>query len=101
MPRLGLAAYPPFVPPRKTRPVTRSPGTASTADVAGGPRTHPDLAAVPVPPLPAPTADDLLVRAVAEAARLLDADGAMVYLLDPVAGVLRFAHDAGIRDEHS
>ena len=40
---------------------------------------------------------DLLVAAVEEAARLLDADGAMVYLLDPDTGRLRFAHDAGIR----
>jgi PAS domain S-box-containing protein len=38
----------------------------------------------------------LLTIAVAEAARLLDADGAMIYLLDPQSGVLRFAHDAGI-----
>ncbi len=47
------------------------------------------------------TADELLVHAVDEAARLLDADGAMVYLLDPETGVLRFAHDAGIRHEQS
>jgi PAS domain S-box-containing protein len=41
---------------------------------------------------------ELLVAAVEEAARLLDADGAMVYLIDPATGHLRFAHDAGIRD---
>ncbi len=40
---------------------------------------------------------DLLTAAVAEAAGLLKADGAMVYLLDPATGFLRFAHDAGIR----
>src|SRR5436190_18131496 len=40
---------------------------------------------------------DLRVAAVAEAARLLDADGAMVYLVDPAPGHLRFAHDAGIK----
>jgi hypothetical protein len=40
---------------------------------------------------------DLLIAAVEEAARLLDADGAMVYLLDPATQHLRFAHDAGIR----
>jgi hypothetical protein len=40
---------------------------------------------------------DLLTAAVDEAARLLDADGAMVYLLDAATGTLRFAHDAGIR----
>jgi PAS domain S-box-containing protein len=41
---------------------------------------------------------ELLKAAVAEAARLLDADGAMVYLIDPATGHLRFAHDAGIRN---
>ena len=39
---------------------------------------------------------ELLTAAVEEAARLLDADGAMVYLVDPATGHLRFAHDAGI-----
>ena len=39
----------------------------------------------------------LLTAAVAETARLLDADGAMVYLVDPSTGNLRFAHDAGIK----
>ena len=39
--------------------------------------------------------------AVDEAARLLDADGAMVYLVDPATGHLRFAHDAGIRSRRS
>jgi PAS domain S-box-containing protein len=45
------------------------------------------------------TADtELLKRAVSEAARLLESDGAMVYLVDDATGELRFAHDAGIRD---
>jgi PAS domain S-box-containing protein len=44
---------------------------------------------------------ELLTKAVDEAARLLDADGAMVYLIDPTTGNLRFAHDAGIRSERS
>jgi PAS domain S-box-containing protein len=39
----------------------------------------------------------LLTAAVDEAARLLHADGAMVYLIDPTSGNLRFAHDAGIK----
>ena len=48
---------------------------------------------------PAPDGDVALLRhAVEEAARLLDADGAMVYLLDEEAGRLRFAVDAGIRN---
>ena len=44
---------------------------------------------------------ELLVAAADEAARLLDADGAMVYLVDPATGHLRFAHDAGIRSRRS
>ena len=45
------------------------------------------------------TADsELLQAAVTEVARLLDADGAMIYLVDEASGELRFAHDAGISD---
>ena len=44
---------------------------------------------------------ELLTKAVEEAARLLDADGAMVYLIDPSTGNLRFAHDAGIQSPRS
>src|SRR6478752_897750 len=44
---------------------------------------------------------DQLIAAVAEIARLLEADGAMVYLVDPTTGHLRFAHDAGIRSKRS
>ena len=40
----------------------------------------------------------LLKSAVGEAARLLQADGAMVYLVDEATNELRFAHDAGITD---
>jgi len=43
-------------------------------------------------------ARELLARAVEEAARLLHADGAIVYLVDPVENRLRFEVDAGIRD---
>ncbi|HEY0443335.1 MAG TPA: GAF domain-containing protein [Candidatus Limnocylindrales bacterium] len=43
----------------------------------------------------------LLQHAVEEAARLLEADGAMIYLLDPADGVLHFAHDAGIANLRS
>jgi PAS domain S-box-containing protein len=42
--------------------------------------------------------DALLSRAVEEAARLLNADGAMVYLVDAAENRLRFAVDAGIRN---
>ena len=45
------------------------------------------------------TADaELLKRAVGEVARLLEADGAMIYLVDEASGLLRFAYDAGITD---
>jgi PAS domain S-box-containing protein len=40
----------------------------------------------------------VLKGAVEEASRLLRADGAMIYLFDPEANVLRFARDAGIRN---
>jgi len=40
----------------------------------------------------------LLKGAVEEAATLLEADGAMIYLLDEDGQTLRFAHDAGIAD---
>ena len=54
-------------------------------------------------PTPRATADPqdvqaLLARAVEEAARLLNADGAMVYLVDTDENRLRFAVDAGIRN---
>ena len=57
----------------------------------------------PVRPVPtdpdggAGSTHELLTAAVDEATRLLDADGAMVYLVDPASGRLRFAHDAGVR----
>src|SRR4051812_21225604 len=51
--------------------------------------------------VPNAAASELLQRAVEEAARLLEADGAMIYLLDPADGVLHFAHDAGIATLHS
>lgn len=48
------------------------------------------------------TADaELLKGAVREAARLLQADGAMIYLVDEAGQRLRFAHDAGITDQHA
>jgi PAS domain S-box-containing protein len=39
---------------------------------------------------------DLLQHAIEEAARLLEADGGIIYLLDETTGVLHFAFDAGI-----
>jgi PAS domain S-box-containing protein len=45
--------------------------------------------------------DALLARAVDEAARLLRADGAMVYLVDPDQNQLLFEVDAGIRNREA
>ncbi len=42
--------------------------------------------------------DRLLQNAAEEAARLLDADGAFLYLLDPATDVLHFTHSAGLAD---
>jgi PAS domain S-box-containing protein len=48
------------------------------------------------------TADaELLKGAVKEVARLLQADGAMIYLVDEAGERLRFAHDAGITDRRA
>jgi len=48
------------------------------------------------------TADaELLKGAVKEVARLLQADGAMIYLVDEAGEHLRFAHDAGITDRRA
>ncbi|MEA2652245.1 MAG: hypothetical protein QOI85_1966 [Chloroflexota bacterium] len=58
----------------------------------------------PEPSTPAPATGEqqdshpLLSRAVDEVARLLNADGAMVYLVDLDEGRLQFAVDAGIRN---
>jgi two-component system, NarL family, sensor histidine kinase UhpB len=52
----------------------------------------------PTDPAAHPETLRLLGRAVEEAARLLNADGAMVYLVDPDGGPMRFAVDAGIRN---
>ena len=43
----------------------------------------------------------LLQEAVGEAARLLESDGAMIYLFDEASGELRFAYDAGIASEEA
>ncbi len=102
MPALVAASYPrtvatqiprartPRQPPGEVAPKRRttSPKAASPrgpGDPDGG---HGDI-------------HDQLVSAVAETARLLEADGAMVYLVDPETGHLRFAHDAGIRSPRS
>jgi PAS domain S-box-containing protein len=45
-----------------------------------------------------PVPHDSLRRAVHEAARLLRADGAILYLLDPETRMLRWAYDAGLTE---
>src|SRR5262245_13235143 len=67
-------------------PMTRAPA-----------RPDAELTPVTAATEPAPSAPmPLLAHAVEEVARLLEADGAMVYLVDD--GMLRFAVDAGIRN---
>lgn len=44
---------------------------------------------------------ELLKDAVREVARLLQAVGAMIYLVDEASEMLRFAHDAGITDRRA
>lgn len=61
-------------------------------------RHPPREAAAPAPELITPENQAILHHALEEAARLLGADGALAYLLDPATGVLRFADDAGISD---
>jgi PAS domain S-box-containing protein len=73
--------------------------------------SHPSPASQAAPPAvpaqagpPAPSAipadvAGILQRAVEEAARLLEAEGAMIYLLEPNERVLRFAHDSGLADD--
>lgn len=93
MPVIARSSYPPAVAtPTRTQRAPR----ATPRD----PRA--------TPPVPQPDPDgghgdvhDLLTAAVEEAARLLDADGAMVYVLDPTTNRLRFAHDAGIQSPRS
>ena len=48
-----------------------------------------------------PADSELLQAAVTEVARLLDADGAMIYLVDEASGELHFAHDAGITNSEA
>ncbi|HEX5014501.1 MAG TPA: GAF domain-containing protein [Candidatus Limnocylindrales bacterium] len=74
-------------------PAKRSRRATKTAPPAGSPATH----FVPTKFLTGPAA--ILHRAVDEAARLLQTDGAIAYTLDPDTGILRFATDAGITDD--
>ena len=88
VPDPGDASYPPHVPARKRATVTPALPEVDPNEVAA--RTGTDR---PLKPL--------LKGAVEEAARLLDTDGAMVYLLDPETQILRFGFDAGIHNERT
>src|SRR5436189_3775668 len=94
MPGRAVASY-----PRPVTTPTRVP-RARRAPAPHAPTRAPRRAAVD-PDGGSGDVHDLLVAAVDEAARLLDADGAMVYVVDPATGHLRFAHDAGIRSRRS
>ncbi|MEZ0240291.1 MAG: GAF domain-containing protein, partial [Chloroflexota bacterium] len=76
-------------PSRSKRPAKPRPAPKTPRSRAADRRLDPDGGAGVL--------HHLLIDAVEETARLLDADGAMVYLFDPTTGNLRFAHDAGIK----
>jgi PAS domain S-box-containing protein len=97
MSRRAGASYPPRVAPqtKTSRAGANAPAPDEQPMLAG------PFAAGSDPDGGAGDIHDLLVAAVEEAARLLDADGAMVYLVDPTTGHLRFAHDAGIQSSRS
>jgi PAS domain S-box-containing protein len=79
--------------PRRTYGASPSPSFRDLPANDGNPGSDPDGGRGDV--------HALLMAAVAEAARLLDADGAMVYVLDPATNRLRLAHDAGIESPRS
>ena len=102
MPCFAVDGYPrPVTTPTRARRTRRAaapvPPDADAIDgseaAAPHPGTDPDGGSGDV--------HELLKEAVDETARLLDADGAMVYLIDAETGHLRFAHDAGIRSRRS
>ena len=107
MPLLADPSYPPAVAaPSRQRPSKPRPtkARASKPSTPKGSTTPPSPARVgPLgrDPDGGGRTHDLLTAAVEESARLLDADGALLYLVDPTTGHLHFAHDAGIRDEES
>ena len=83
-----------------------APGKSTAAKPAATtkpakPRKPAKAKATSTPPPASAPSDPLAIlrRAVDEAARLLNTDGAMAYLLDESTGILRFATDAGITDD--
>src|SRR5438093_9107106 len=102
---MPLAQWPCVSSPTMTAPSRpRRPTPAATAATDGrdeSPAASPDREPSRDPDGGSGGIHHLLTAAVEEAARLLDADGAMVYLTDPTTGRLRFAHDAGIKSPRS
>jgi PAS domain S-box-containing protein len=82
---------------RTRRPRTPAPSADSSTPSANGTGTRKTSRRKKDPDGGDGALHSLLTAAVEEAARLLHADGAMVYLMDPASGNLRFAHDAGIK----
>src|SRR3954453_6571877 len=91
----SLASWPRSAPSRRL-PSDDRLAPALHRPAAGGPpgaAARPPRAPPPPAPREPPSVDDLLRYAAEEAARLLSADGAILYLLDPETGRLRFTHD--------
>ena len=85
----------------RTRPAGKhasSDGIASAAAAVTAARVTAVDPDSPVIARPDRTQAQLLQGAAEEAARLLDADGAFLYLLDPESGILKFSYSAGIAD---
>ena len=100
MPARGGASYPPAVAASRRRrpsPPVDPAGAAAAPAADGRPARRSTSSRRRDPDGGEGTTHDLLTAAVAEATRLLDTDGAMVYLWDREAGKLRFAHEAGVR----
>jgi GAF domain-containing protein len=101
------ASYPPGVatirPRRRAAASTpASDDTATSGERLNGAESNgtPETGGSPEMPAVVGEVDQqILHHALEEAARLLRADGAMAYLVDPASGVLRFADDAGITDD--
>ena len=74
------------------------PSASKASSSNGAAPTVPAAPEVPVVARPDRTQAQLLQGAAEEAARLLDADGAFLYLLDAESGIMRFAYSAGIAD---
>ncbi|HXI81584.1 MAG TPA: GAF domain-containing protein [Verrucomicrobiae bacterium] len=86
-------------PRRRTRSVAAPVGDASNGAGATNGTTGTGRMRTKRPPLLDEADRGILHHALEEAARLLRADGAMAYVLDPATGILRFVDDAGITDD--